>query len=67
MNGDSPPRSELCWGVEGNERVRGGKRDGVKTEGLEERLVGKRRVRLSVLLIPRVFVSLEQAHPAGIL
>lgn len=47
--------------------MRGGKRDGVKTEGLEERLVGKRRVRLSVLLIPRVFVSLEQAHPAGIL
>lgn len=29
---------------------------------------GKGRVRFSVLLIPgRVFVSLEQAHPAGIL
>ena len=27
----------------------------------------KGRVRFSVLLIPGVFVSLEQAHPAGIL
>lgn len=29
--------------------------------------MGKGRVRFSVLLIPGVFVSLEQAHPAGIL
>jgi len=43
LNGGSPPRSELCRGVEGKERVRGGKRDGVKTEGLEERLVGRER------------------------
>lgn len=66
MNGDSLPRSELCWGVEGNERVRGGKGWG-RTEGLEEGLMGKRMVRFSVLLMPRVFVSLEQAHVAGIL
>lgn len=38
----------------------------VKTEGLGEGLVGKRRARFSVILIPRVFVSLEWAHPASI-
>lgn len=46
--------------------MRGGKGWG-RTEGLEEGLMGKRMVRFSVLLMPRVFVSLEQAHVAGIL
>lgn len=46
--------------------MRGGRGWG-RTEGLEEGLMGKRRVRFSVLLMPRVFVSLEQAHAAGIL